>query len=84
MRRYCLVLVATLSLGVVGACSTATPETTRDEHIARGDKPVVKLVPIPTASAPKRQPGRLKGKIALDDAFWEPLSEEELELWGMK
>jgi prevent-host-death family protein len=52
--------------------------------IARGDKPVAKLVPIPTANAPRRQPGRLKGKIALDDAFWEPLSEEELELWGMK
>jgi hypothetical protein len=26
-------------------------------------------------------PGRLKGKIALTDAFFEPLPEEELAAW---
>ena len=52
--------------------------------IARGDKLVAKLVPIPPATAPKRQFGRLKGLVALDDAFWDPLPDEELELWGLK
>lgn len=52
--------------------------------IARGYKPVAKLVPIPPAVVPRRQPGRLKGLIALDEAFWEPLTDEELELWGLK
>jgi prevent-host-death family protein len=52
--------------------------------IARGDKPVAKLVPIPPATAPKRHFGSLKGLVELDDAFWEPLTDEELEQWGMK
>jgi prevent-host-death family protein len=52
--------------------------------IARGDKPVAKLVPIGKHAVVHRRPGRLKGKIALDDAFWEPLPDEELERWGMK
>ena len=52
--------------------------------IARGDKPVAKLVPIPPPATPKRQFGRYKGLVDLDDAFWEPLTDEELELWGLK
>jgi prevent-host-death family protein len=52
--------------------------------IARGDKPVVKIVPIVPPKAPKRQFGSHKGLVALDDAFWDPLTDEELELWGMK
>lgn len=52
--------------------------------IARGDKPVAKLVPITSVAAPRRQFGRLKGLVALDDAFWDPMTDEELELWGMK
>jgi len=52
--------------------------------IARGDKPVAKLVPIAAQPQELRRPGRLKGQVALDDAFWEPLSDEELELWGLK
>jgi antitoxin (DNA-binding transcriptional repressor) of toxin-antitoxin stability system len=31
---------------------------------------------------PPRKPGRLKGKISLDDSFFEPLPEEELKAWG--
>jgi antitoxin (DNA-binding transcriptional repressor) of toxin-antitoxin stability system len=34
------------------------------------------------ARKPMRKPGRLKGKIALDESFFEPLPEEELEAWG--
>ena len=52
--------------------------------IARGDKPVAKLVPIPPAVAPKRQFGSLKGLVELDEAFWDPLTDEELEQWGLK
>jgi prevent-host-death family protein len=51
-----------------------------DVIIARGRTPVVRLVPVAEAQ-PKRQPGVLKGKIVLTDAFFEPLSEEELRLW---
>jgi antitoxin (DNA-binding transcriptional repressor) of toxin-antitoxin stability system len=48
--------------------------------IARGKEPVARLVAI-EALTPKRKPGSLKGKIALDDAFFEPLPESELALW---
>ncbi|TWS94130.1 type II toxin-antitoxin system Phd/YefM family antitoxin [Reyranella sp. CPCC 100927] len=51
--------------------------------IARGDKPVAKLVPIDQPQT-RRRPGTMKGLIALDDAFWDPLPDEELELWGLK
>ena len=47
--------------------------------IARGREPVVKLVPAKPKG--KRQPGVLKGKITVDDRFFEPLSEEELRAW---
>jgi antitoxin (DNA-binding transcriptional repressor) of toxin-antitoxin stability system len=43
--------------------------------------PIVRLVPE-TKTKPQRKPGRLKGKIALDESFFEPLPEEELEAWG--
>ncbi len=52
--------------------------------IARGDKPVVKLVAIQPKAKPRRQFGSLKGIVALDEAFWEPMSDEELEAWGLK
>ncbi len=49
--------------------------------IARGSVPVVRLVPV----APRGQRcfGALKGKIALDARFDEPLSEEELGGWNL-
>ena len=49
--------------------------------IARGSKPVAKLSPLNVASK-KRTPGQLKGKIALTDAFFEPLPDDELALWN--
>ena len=47
--------------------------------IARNGKPVAKLVPyVPKG---KRRFGSLKGKIELDDSFFDPLPEDELKLW---
>jgi prevent-host-death family protein len=47
--------------------------------IARGRKPVVKLVAL--APKPKRVPGSWKGKFTISPEFYEPMSEEELALW---
>lgn len=46
--------------------------------IARAGKPCVKLVPI--LELP-RKPGALKGKGYLTDAFFEPLTEDEIGKW---
>jgi len=48
--------------------------------IAKGKTPMVKLVPV-DAPKPKRQFGALKGKIKLDDSFFDPLPDEELDAW---
>jgi antitoxin (DNA-binding transcriptional repressor) of toxin-antitoxin stability system len=42
---------------------------------------VARLVPG-GVHEPERKPGRLKGKISLDESFFEPLPEEELKAWG--
>jgi prevent-host-death family protein len=48
--------------------------------IARGKKPVVKLVPLESAKE-SRVLGFLKGKIHLGAEFFEPLPEEEMSSW---
>ena len=48
--------------------------------IARGKMPVARLVPY-MREEPKRGFGSMKGKVWLDESFWEPLPEEELKLW---
>ncbi|MGH6899974.1 MAG: type II toxin-antitoxin system Phd/YefM family antitoxin [Geminicoccaceae bacterium] len=48
--------------------------------IARGKTPVARLVPF-VREQPKRGFGSMKGKVWLDESFWEPLPEEELKLW---
>jgi prevent-host-death family protein len=48
--------------------------------IARGPKPVVRLVPIADAKG-RRQPGALRGKFHVGPEFFEPLSEEEIADW---
>lgn len=48
--------------------------------IARGREPVAKLVPL----GPPRKGrvfGALRGRLRVDDAFFEPLPEEELARW---
>jgi prevent-host-death family protein len=47
--------------------------------IARGSKPVAKLVAIGVVKG-KRQPGSMKGLI-VGPEFFEPLPAEELALW---
>jgi antitoxin (DNA-binding transcriptional repressor) of toxin-antitoxin stability system len=48
--------------------------------IARGDQPVVKLVPVETPII-KREPGTLKGQCTVPPKFFEPLSKDELAEW---
>jgi prevent-host-death family protein len=47
--------------------------------IARGAKPVARLVPIEVKG--KRQPGSLKGKLRVGPEFFEPLPASELSGW---
>lgn len=50
--------------------------------IKRDDTPVARLVAEPTEKPlPQRRAGMWKGRIALDDSFFDPLPEEELALW---
>ena len=49
--------------------------------IARGNVPVVRLVPVSPRG--RRQFGALKGRIAMDARFDEPLSEDELGGWTL-
>jgi prevent-host-death family protein len=51
--------------------------------IARGKTPVARLVPIAPEPKKTRQLGWLKGQVALDDSFFEPMSDDELREWGV-
>lgn len=48
--------------------------------IARGNMPAVRLVPVAEKKT-KRVFGSLKGVATLPDSFFDPLPEEELQLW---
>ncbi|MGH9172854.1 MAG: type II toxin-antitoxin system Phd/YefM family antitoxin [Vicinamibacterales bacterium] len=48
--------------------------------IARGKKPVVRLVAVEDAK-PQRQFGAMKGKVWVGPEFFEPLPEDELKAW---
>ena len=52
-----------------------------DVVIARGNVPVVRLVPV--APRGRRRFGALKGRIAIDARFDEPLPEDELVGWNL-
>ena len=58
----------------------AEVEAGEEVVIARGDKPTVKLILI--TPKPKREFGSMKGRIHLDDSFFEPLPDDELALWN--
>ena len=49
--------------------------------IARGKKPVVRLVAIGDKKG-QRKPGALRGKLKVGPEFFEPLPAEELDAWG--
>jgi antitoxin (DNA-binding transcriptional repressor) of toxin-antitoxin stability system len=51
--------------------------------IARGKKPVVKLVPVGDASR-KRTPGGFEGRISWADDAFEPLSDDEMRELGFE
>ena len=57
----------------------AQVEAGEEVIIARNGKPVARLV----SCKPKGKPqfGAWKGKIKIDDSFFDPLPEEELRLW---
>lgn len=57
-------------------------ESGEEVVIARSGKPVARLVRVPKRG--KRQFGSWKGRIKLDDSFFDPLPEEELALWEGK
>jgi prevent-host-death family protein len=57
----------------------ARAEAGEEIVIARGKKPVVKLVPI--EAKPQRIPGRLKGQVSIGPEFFEPLTAGELDAW---
>jgi prevent-host-death family protein len=51
--------------------------------IARGDKPVVKLVPIGSARR-QRKPGRFAGQISWTADAFDPLTDEEMRELGFE
>ena len=57
----------------------AQAEAGEEVVIARRGEPVVRLVPCKPRS--KRRFGAMKGQIRIDDRFFEPLPEEELDAW---
>ncbi len=57
----------------------AKVEAGEDVVIARNGTPVARLVPVQRPG--KRQFGSMKGRIKLDDSFFDPLPEEELAAW---
>lgn len=48
--------------------------------IARGNRPVVRLVPV-AQRVPTRQFGALKGEVVVGDDFFRPLPRGELDAW---
>jgi prevent-host-death family protein len=48
--------------------------------IARGSKPVARLVPMGEVKG-QRRPGSLKGKLVVGPEFFEPLPADELSAW---
>ena len=54
-------------------------EAGEDVVIARNGTPIARLVPVKRQG--KRQFGIMKGRISLDDSFFEPLPEAELAAW---
>ncbi len=57
----------------------ARAHTGEEIIIAKAGRPYAKLVPL--ASVRERVPGLAKGGVT--DAFFDPLSDEELNAWGV-
>lgn len=50
--------------------------------LMRNNEPIARLTALAEAGPVKRRPGRFKGVFELDDRFFEPLPDEELEAWN--
>ena len=59
----------------------AMAEAGEEIIIAKGAKPVVRLVALSAEGAPRRVFGSMKGKAVVTEEFFEPLSESELGGW---
>jgi prevent-host-death family protein len=57
----------------------AEVEAGKEVTIARGKKPIAKIVPID--AKPKRVAGKYKGQFKVPPEFFKPMSDEELALW---
>jgi prevent-host-death family protein len=55
-------------------------EAGREVEITRRNRVVARIVP-PVGPKPGRRIGLLKGKIAIDERFFEPLPDDELAAW---
>lgn len=49
--------------------------------IARNREPVVRMIPAQTKPRKALRIGALKGKVSLDERFFEPLPDDEIEAW---
>ena len=58
----------------------AEAEAGEEVVIARGDTPIVRLQLV--QPKPQRKFGSMKGRIKLDDSFFDPLPNDELALWN--
>ncbi len=55
-------------------------EAGEDVVIARGKKPIVRLIPV-TSTPPARRFGAMRGRAKVTSAFFEPLPPDELDRW---
>ncbi len=58
----------------------ARAEAGEEVVIARGGKPVARLVSV-ESPRPVRRFGAMRGRLTVDDSFFEPLPEAELAAW---
>jgi prevent-host-death family protein len=57
-------------------------EEGKEVIIARGSKPVARLVAAAPAHKPTRVPGRFEGQGWAAPDAWDPMTDEELREWG--
>ncbi|MDE2999668.1 MAG: type II toxin-antitoxin system Phd/YefM family antitoxin [Gemmatimonadota bacterium] len=62
------------------SCLLAKVDAGEEIVIARDGKPVARLVPYGNQKG-TRQFGAMKGRIVVDDGFFDPLPEVELTAW---
>ena len=49
--------------------------------ICRNNVPIAELRALPKTHRGQRRPGLFKGQFEMTEKFFEPMSEEELDLW---